>query len=252
MKEHFIQNEYPDQIVFRPTEQMETEQHDSESEQQGSKQLESDQEESVTASTSGSEDEPEEKDNEEPEEIENKDKDVKSNDNDNSISYSSAITIMDWGLQAHPDYHKDYCIGDSGASSHMVGDAKNLFAKTLIQGKVNSENGTSIPIVWKGKMNEEVVPKQGQLSKRVSTMKVTDGMMHKLFNFTTAPLHNWKMYGTRKENSDIKIKLTSKLFEPIVFDRVLRFDDAVLVAAKIKMLPSNANQEEAHTAMLEG
>ena len=44
MKEHFIQNEYPDQIVFRPTEQMETEQQDSESEQQGSKQLESDQE----------------------------------------------------------------------------------------------------------------------------------------------------------------------------------------------------------------
>ena len=159
---------------------------------------------------------------------------------------------MGWGSQAHPGYHKDYCIGDSGASSHMVGDAKNLFAKTLIQGKVNAENGTSMPIVRKGKMNEEVVPKQGQLSKGVLTMKVTDGKMHKLFNFTTAPMHYWKMYGTRKENSDIEIKLTNKHFEPIVFDRVLRFDDAELIAAKIEMLPSNANQEEAHTAMLEG
>ena len=43
------------------------------------------------------------------------------------------------------------------------------------------------------------------------------------------------MYGTKKENGDIEIKLTHKHFEPIVFDTVLRFDDAVLVVAKIKL-----------------
>ena len=109
---------------------------------------------------------------------------------------------MDWGLQAHPDYHKDYWIWDSGASSHMVGDAKDLFAKTLIQGKVNAVNGTSMAIVCKRKMNVEVVPKQGKLSKGVLTVKVADGMLHKLFSFTTALMHDWKVYGTKKENGD--------------------------------------------------
>ena len=65
-------------------------------------------------------------------------------------------------------------------------------------------------------------------------------------------MHDWKMYGTKKENGNIEIKLTHKHFEPIVFDRVLQFDDAVLIAAKIKTLPINVNQEEVHTATLEG
>ena len=37
-----------------------------------------------------------------------------------------------------------------------------------------------------------------------------------------------------------------------MFDQVLRFDDAILEAAKIEPLPRNVNQEEAHTATLEG
>ena len=65
-------------------------------------------------------------------------------------------------------------------------------------------------------------------------------------------MHDWKMCGTKKENGDIEIKLTHKHFEPIVFGRVLWFDDAILVAAKIKTLPISVNQEEAHTATLEG
>ena len=62
----------------------------------------------------------------------------------------------------------------------MVGDAKDLFAKTPIQGKVNAVNGRSMPIVCKGKMNVEVVPKQGKPSKGILTVKVADGMLHKL------------------------------------------------------------------------
>ena len=119
----------------------------------------------------------------------------------------------------------------------MVGDAKDLFAKTLIQGKVNAVNRTSMPIVCKGKMNVDVVPKQGKPSKGVLAMKVADGMLHKIFTFTTALMHDWKMYGTKKENGNIEIKLTHKHIEPIVFDRVQWFDDAVLVAAKIELYP---------------
>ena len=37
-----------------------------------------------------------------------------------------------------------------------------------------------------------------------------------------------------------------------MFDRVLRFDDTILLAARIKILPKNLNLEGAHTATLEG
>ena len=87
----------------------------------------------------------------EPEENKNKSKEIEFNDKDISNSYSSALTAMDWGLQAHPDYYEDYWTGDSGASSHMVGDAKDLFAKPPIQGKVNAVNRTSMPIICRGR-----------------------------------------------------------------------------------------------------
>ena len=91
------------------------------------------------------------------------------------------MTTMDWGLRSHPDYQEDYCIGDSGASSHMVGEDKDLFTKIPIQGKVNAANGTSMPMVCKGKIDVEAIPKQGKLSKGVLTVKVAKGILHKLF-----------------------------------------------------------------------
>ena len=67
-------------------------------------------------------------------------------------------------------------------------------------------------------MNVEATPKQCKSSKQVLTVEVAKGMLCKLFSFTTALLHDWKMYGTKKENGDIEIKLTPEHFEPIVFD----------------------------------
>ena len=77
-------------------------------------------------------------------------------------------------------------------------------------------------------------------------------MLHRLFSFTTALMHDWKMYGAKKEIGDIEIKLTHQHFEPIVFDRFLRFNDAILLAARIKIQPNNLNLEGAHAATLEG
>ena len=185
---------------------------------------------------------------EEEDELQEEDLDNKYKEKPNS--YSSALTTMDWGLRSHVDYQEDYWIGDSGPSSHRVGDNKDLFAKTPIQGKVNAANGTSMPMVCKGKMSVEAIPKQGKSSKGVLTIKVAKGMLHKLYSFTTALLQDWKMYGTKKENGDIEIKLTHEHFEPIVFN-VLRFNDALSLAAKIYILPRNSNQEGAHTATLE-
>ena len=172
------------------------------------------------SSSEEEEEEPEEEGNDNTDNIE---------DNDSSISYSSALTAMDWGLRSHPEYQEDYWIGNSGASSHMVGEDKDLFTKVPIQGKVNAAYGTPMPMVCNGKMNVEAIPKQGKSSKGVLTVKVANGLLHKLLSFTTALIHNWKMYGAKKENGDIEIKLTHQHFEPIVFDRVLRFDDAILL-----------------------
>ena len=41
----------------------------------------------------------------------------------------------------------------------MVEDDKDLFAKTPTQGNINAANGTSKPMVCKGKMNVEAIPK---------------------------------------------------------------------------------------------
>ena len=106
----------------------------------------------------------EEEEEEEPDE-EGKDEIAKIDDNESSTSYSSGLTTMDWGLRFHPEYQEDYWNGDSGASSHMVGEDKDLFTKTHIQGNVNAANGTSIPRVCK----------QGKSSKGVLTVKVVKG-----------------------------------------------------------------------------
>ena len=84
-------------------------------------------------------------------------------------------------------------------------------------------------------MNVEPIPKQGKSSRGVLTVKMAKGMLHKLFSFTTALMDDWKIHGAKKDNGDIEIKLTHEHFEPIVFDRVLRFDDAILLAARIKI-----------------
>ena len=103
---------------------------------------------------------------------------------------------MDWGLRSHPEYQED-CIGDSGDASHE--GRQRSFCKTPIQGKVNAANGTSMPMVCKGKMNVEAIPKHGKSSKGVLTVKAAKGMLHKLFSFTTALKHDWKMYGATKK-----------------------------------------------------
>ena len=107
----------------------------------------------------------------EEEQDELQEEDLDNKDKEKSSSYSSALTTMDCWQRSHADYQEDYWIGDSGASSHMVGDDKDLFAKTPIQGKVNTSNGTSIPMVCKAMMNVEAIHKQGMSSKGVLTSR---------------------------------------------------------------------------------
>ena len=114
-----------------------------------------------------------------------------------------ALTTMDWGLRSIQNTKKIIGLGTVELQDTWWGK----FTKTPIQGKVH---GTPLPMVCKGKMNVEAISKQGKSSKGVLTVKVAKGMLDKLFSFTTALMHDWKMYGAKKENGDIEIKLTLK------------------------------------------
>ena len=67
----------------------------------------------------------------------------------------------------------------------MVGEDKDHFAKSPIQGNVNAANDIPIPMVCYSKMNVEAIPRQGKSSKGILTVKVAKEMLHKLFSFTT-------------------------------------------------------------------
>ena len=87
-----------------------------------------DQVEIKTEESSGNEEEEDGSGNEEEEE-ELQEEDLDKKNKEKSNSYSSALTTMDWGLRSHADYQEDYWIGDSAASSHMVGDDKGLLQR---------------------------------------------------------------------------------------------------------------------------
>ena len=73
-------------------------------------------------------------------------------------------------------------------------------------------------------------------------------MFHEIFSFTTALMHDWKMYWAKMVT--LKSKLTHQHIDSILFDRVLRFDDAILLATTIMILPK-LNLEGPHTSTLE-
>ena len=83
---------------------------------------------------------------------------------------------MDWGLRSSVDYQEDYWIKDSGALQVIWLEMLRIFLQGL---KVNTANGTSIPMACKGKMNVEAIPKQDKSSKGVLTTKVSKGMLHR-------------------------------------------------------------------------
>ena len=48
---------------------------------------------------------------------------------------------------------EDLWIGDSGASSHLIGSEKDVFDKKMIEGPVNTANSEKIKIKCEGNVN---------------------------------------------------------------------------------------------------
>ena len=47
----------------------------------------------------------------------------------------------------------DLWIGDSGASSHLIGSEKDVFDKKMIKGSINTANSEKMKIGCEGKVN---------------------------------------------------------------------------------------------------
>ena len=58
---------------------------------------------------------------------------------------------------------EDLWIGDSGASSHMVGIEEHVFNKKLISGSVSTANGAHMKMLREGDINVDVIPRMVML-----------------------------------------------------------------------------------------
>ena len=81
---------------------------------------------------------------------------------------------------------EDLWIGDSGASSHMMGTEEHVFNKKLITGSVRTVVGAPMKMLCEGDINVDVITKNGDVTSGTLRVKVIQGMKQKLFSFTQA------------------------------------------------------------------
>ena len=79
---------------------------------------------------------------------------------------------------------EDLWIGDSGASSHMMGSEEHVFNKKLITGSVRTAHGVHMKMLCEGDINVDVIAKNGDVTSGTLRVKVIPGMKQKLFSFT--------------------------------------------------------------------
>ena len=137
-------------------------------------------------------------------------------------------------------------IGDSGASSHMMGSEEQVFNKKLITGSVRTANGAHMKMLCEGDINDDVITKNGDVTSGTLGVKVIPGMKQKRFSFTQAMLGGWTMQGGQTKQGKLFIDLTHEDHMPIIFDRVLKADNSVLLTATMVI----KNPEEVNAAIV--
>ena len=78
----------------------------------------------------------------------------------------------------------DLWIGDSGASSHMMGSENHVSKKKLMSGSMRTGNGDHMKMLCEGDINVDVITKNGDVTSGTLRVKVIPGMKQKLFSFT--------------------------------------------------------------------
>ena len=143
---------------------------------------------------------------------------------------------------------EDLWIGDSGASSHMMGREEHVFNMKLISGSMRTANGAHMKMLCEGDINVDVITKNGDITSGTLRVKVIPGMQQRLFSFTQAMLGGWSMQGGQTKQGELFIALTHQDHKPIIFDRVLKAGNSVLLAAKMVI----NNPEEVNAAIVNG
>ena len=107
-------------------------------------------------------------------------------------------------------------IGDSGASSHMMGSEEHVFNKKLISGSMRTANGAHMKILCEGDINVDVITKNGDITSGTLRVKVIPGMKQRLCSFTQAMLSGRAMQGGQTKQGELFIALTHKDHKPII------------------------------------
>ena len=164
----------------------------------------------------------------------------------NYLDSANVVTNLETAMKIAKE--KDLWIGDSGASSHMMGSEEHVFNKTLITGSVRTANGAHMKMLCEGDINVDVITKDGDVTSGTLKVKVIPGMKQKLFSFTQAMMGGWSMQGGQTKQGELFIALTHEDHKPIIFDRVLKAGNSVLLAAKMVI----KNPEEVNAAIANG
>ena len=103
-------------------------------------------------------------------------------------------------------------------------------------------------MLCEGDINVDVITKNGDITSSTLRVKVIPGMKHRLYSFTQAMLGGWAMQGGQTKQGELFIALTHKDHKPIIFYRVLKAGNSVLLAAKMVI----KNPEEVNSAVDNG
>ena len=130
----------------------------------------------------------------------------------------------------------------------MMGSEEHVFNKKLISGSMRTANGAHMKMLCEGDINVDVITKIGDVTSGTLRVKVIPGMKQKLFSFTQAMLGGWSMQHGQTKQGELFIALTHEDHKPIIFDRVLKAGNSVLLAAKMVI----KNPEEVNAVIVNG
>ena len=111
----------------------------------------------------------------------------------NSLASANMATNLESAMKIAEE--EDLWIGDSGASTHMMGSEQHVFNKKLISGSMRTANGAHMKMLCEGDINADVITKNGEVTSGTLRVKVIPGMKQKLFSFTQAMMGGWTMQG---------------------------------------------------------
>ena len=129
-----------------------------------------------------------------------------------------------------------------------MGSEKHEFNKNLISRSVRTAKGAHMKMLFEGDINVDVITKNGDVTSGTLRVKVIPVMKQKLFSFTHAMLGGWTMQGGQTKQGELFIALTHEDHKPIIFDRVLKAGNSVLLIAKIVI----RNPEEVNAVIVNG